>query len=191
MIRAISAKSSFVAPYLLDHEVSILSNAIFFLLVGDKSSLLLVFNASIAEHLGGAGGIGDATGLGHHRTEQTGRVGAIVVHGLQATGVHLLEAHDEHTVGGTVGDHGACHGQASRTGGAVVVDVVDGDLGKTELVEDALAASTVAVDVASDTLVDVVVGDLGIEHGLDASLVAQLIVVDLAARFDELGHSHA
>lgn len=90
-----------------------------------------------------------------------------------------------------MGDHGAGHGETGRTGGAVVVDVVDGDLGETELVEDALAAGTITVDVASNTLVDIIVSDLRVEHGLDAGLVAQLIVVDLATGLDELGHAHA
>ena len=65
-------------------------------------------------------------------------------------------------------DHVPRHVQSCRAGGTVVVDIVDGDLGHAELIEDALAAGGVAVAVAGDTLVDIVVVDLGIEKSFDA-----------------------
>ena len=90
-----------------------------------------------------------------------------------------------------MGDHSATHGQTGRASRAVVVDIVNRDVGETELVEDALAASAVTVNVAGDTLVDIVVVDLCIEHSLNTGLVAELIVVYLAAGLDKLGHAHA
>lgn len=81
--------------------------------------------------------------------------------------------------------------QAGAAGAAVVVDVVDGDLRHAELVEDALAASAVAVAVARHAHVDVVVVDARVQQRLDARLEAHLVVVDLPPRFDELGHAHA
>lgn len=68
--------------------------------------------------------------------------------------------------------------QPCRAGGAIVVDIVDGDLRHAELVEDALAAGRVAITVAGDTLVDLVVVDLGIEEGFDAGFEADFGVVD-------------
>ena len=83
------------------------------------------------------------------------------------------------------------HSKAGGASGAIIVNIVDGDLCHAELVEDALAASGVAVAVACYTLVDVVVVDLGIEHCLYAGFETELGVVDFAARFDEFGHTHA
>ena len=97
----------------------------------------------------------------------------------------------ENAVCGAVRHHVAAHVQTSRASRAVVVHVVDGDLGHAELVEHTLAAGGVAIAVASDTLVNIVVVDLGIEHSLDTSLETELSVVDLAAGLDELGHAHA
>ena len=88
-------------------------------------------------------------------------------------------------------DHVAAHIQTSRASRAVVVYVVDGDLGHAELVEHTLAAGGVAIAVAGDTLINVVVVDLSIQHSLDTGLETELSVVDLAAGLDELGHAHA
>lgn len=152
---------------------------------------LNIFSACVAKHLCSTRGIRDAPGLGHHRSEQAGGVSTVVVHRLQATGVHLLKPDHQDAVGGAVGDQGASHGQTRGSRRTVVVDVVDGNVRETELVEDALTTGTIAVDVAGHALIDVVVVDLGIEHCLDPGLVAQFIVVDFAARLDELGHTHA
>ncbi|KFY21090.1 hypothetical protein V491_03168, partial [Pseudogymnoascus sp. VKM F-3775] len=100
-------------------------------------------------------------------------------------------ADDEDAVCAAMGDDVAADVEAGRAGGAVVVDVVDGDLGHAELVEDALAAGGVAVAVACDALVDIIVADLGVEHGLDSGLEAKLGVVNFSARLDELGHAYA
>ncbi|KFY87906.1 hypothetical protein V498_06977 [Pseudogymnoascus sp. VKM F-4517 (FW-2822)] len=152
---------------------------------------LHVLDAGVAEHLGGAGGVGDAARLGHHHARGAGGVLAVVPEALQGAGVHLLEADDEDAVRAAVGDDITADVQAGRSGRAVVVDVVDGDLGHAELVEDALAARGVAVAVAGNTLVNVIVADLGVKHGLDTGLETELGVVNLSARLDELGHAYA
>jgi hypothetical protein len=156
-----------------------------------RAVLLHVLDACVAEHLGRAGGVGDAAGLGHHHGTGAGGVLAVVPEALEGAGVHLLEADDEDAVRAAVGDDVAADVQAGGAGGAVVVDVVDGDLGHAELVEDALAAGGVAVAVAGDTLVNIVVADMGVEHGLDTGLETELGVVNLSARLDELGHANA
>ena len=75
-------------------------------------------------------------------------------------------------------DHVPCHVETRRASGAIVVDIVDGDLRHAELVKDALAASRVAIAVAGDALVNVVVVDLGVQEGFDARFEAELRVVD-------------
>ena len=77
-----------------------------------------------------------------------------------------------------MGDHLAGHVQACGAGGAVVVDVVDGDGGHAELVEDALAAGGVAVAVACYAGLDGVVVKGGVEEGFNAGFEAQFVVVD-------------
>ena len=81
--------------------------------------------------------------------------------------------------------------QARGAGRAVVVHVVNGDLGHAKLVEDALAAGAVTEAVAGDGLVDVIVIDLGVEKGFDASFETEFGVVDFAPWFDEFGEADA
>ncbi|KFX92965.1 hypothetical protein V490_05049, partial [Pseudogymnoascus sp. VKM F-3557] len=159
-------------------------------LVG-STVLLLVLDTGVTEHLGGTGGVGDTASLDHHVGGGTGRVLTVVPEALEGTGVHLLEADDEDTVSATVGDDITSNVQTGGSGGAVVVDVVDGDLGHAELVEDTLTAGGVTVAVAGNTLVNIIVADLGVKHGLDTGLETELSVVNLSARLDELGHANA
>lgn len=159
-------------------------------LVG-RAVLLNVLDAGVAEHLRGAGGVGDAAGGGHHHACGAGGVLTVVPEALEGAGVHLLETDDEDTVGAAVGYDITSDVQTGGAGGAVVVDVVYGDLGHAELVEDTLPAGGVTVAVAGNTLVNIVVVDLGIKHGLDTGLETELGVVNLSARLDELGHANA
>lgn len=159
--------------------------------IESSAKLLHVFTASIAKHLGGARSSLEASGLSHHGDGRANGVLAVVEEALERARHHLLEADNHDTVGSARGDEGAAHGEAGRAGRAVVVDVVEGDLGHAELVEDALAAGGITVAVASDALVDIVVVDLGIKEGLDTGFEAELGVVDGAAGLDELGHAHA
>lgn len=152
--------------------------------------LLHVFTTGVAEELRGTGSVGDAPRGFQHGVGGRGGILPVVEVGLQTAGGHLLEANHQDAVGGAVGNGLSRHIQAGRAGRAIVVDVVDGDLGHAELVEDALSTGGVAVAVTGDALVDVVVVDLGIKHGLDASFKAQLVVVDFAPGFDELGHPY-
>ena len=145
---------------------------------GLRAVFLHVLAAGVAEHLRGAGRIRDAPRDAHHLAARAGRVGAVLEEGLQGAREHLLEADDHHAVGLAVGDHLAGHVQARGPRGAVVVDVVDGDGGHAELVEDALAAGGVAVAVAGYAGFDVVVVDGGVEEGFDAGFEAEFMVVD-------------
>jgi len=88
-------------------------------------------------------------------------------------------------------DNISCHVQSRGSCTAVVVDIVNWDLGHAELVEDSLTAGRIAVAVACDALVDIVVVDLSIQHGLDTSFETELSVVDLASGLNKLGHAHA
>lgn len=156
-----------------------------------SSVLLHVLTTCVSEHLGCAWGVGDTAGLGHHTASGAGRVLAVVPERLERSWVHLLESNNHHAVSSSVRDDITGEVKTGGAGRAVVVDVVDWDLGHAELVENALAAGGVAVAVAGDTLVDVVVVDLGVEKGLDSSLEAELGVVDLSARLNKLGHADA
>lgn len=156
-----------------------------------SSVLLHILATCVSEHLCGAWGVGDTAGLGHHAASSAGWVLAIVPKRLKRSWVHLLESNNHHAVSSSVCDDITGEMETGRAGRAVVVDVVDWDLGHAELVEDALAAGGVAVAVAGDSLVDVVVVDLGVEKGLDSSLEAEFGVVDLSAWLDELGHADA
>ena len=140
----------------------------------------------VAEQLGGTRRICDSPCLLHDQVGGSSRICAVLEECLQTSREHLLETNNQHTVRSTVGNHVAAHVQTGGASGAVIVDVVDGDAGHAELVEDALAACRIAVAVACDALVDIVVVDVRIKHGLDTSLEAELRVVDLAARLDEL-----
>ena len=77
-------------------------------------------------------------------------------------------------------DHVSSHVEACRAGGAIVVDIVDGNLRHAELIKDPLAAGGVAIAVAGDALVDIVVIDLGVEEGFDPGFEAEFGVVDYA-----------
>lgn len=81
--------------------------------------------------------------------------------------------------------------QARRAGGAIVIHIVNRDLGHAELVEDALAAGAIAVAVARNALVDIVIVDLGVEESFDAGFEAEFCIVDLTSGFDEFGEAYA
>ena len=83
-----------------------------------------------------------------------------------------------HTIRHSMTNHIPRHVQPCRACGAVVVDIVDGNLRHAELVEDALTAGRVAVTVAGNALVHIVVVDLSIEEGFDAGFEAEFGVVD-------------
>jgi hypothetical protein len=104
-----------------------------------------------------AKGIPDAPRLRHDRVFGAGWVLYVFEQGPQASGEHLFEANNHDTVGGAVGDGLPRPVQVCGAGGAVVIDVVDGDARHAELVEDALAPVGVAVAVVGGALVDGVV----------------------------------
>ena len=81
--------------------------------------------------------------------------------------------------------------QPRRARRAIIIDIVNRDLGHAKLIEYALTAGTIAIAVACDSLVDVVVVDLGVQEGFDAGFETEFGVIDLAARFDEFGQTYA
>lgn len=75
-------------------------------------------------------------------------------------------------------NHVPRHIQPCRACGAIVVDIVDGNLRHAELVEDALATGRVAKAVAGDALIDIVIVDLGVKKSFDAGFEAKFRVVN-------------
>jgi hypothetical protein len=81
---------------------------------------------------------------------------------------------------------------ASRAGGAVVVDVVDGDAGEADLVDRALAARGIAIAVPDRDLLHLVVRDAGVLEGLGPRLPRHVRVVPIPrSRLLELRHPDA
>lgn len=125
--------------------------------------------------------------------------------GTGRIGSEMYEHH--HTIRHSMTDHIPRHVQPCRACGAVVVDIVDGDLRHAELVEDALTAGRVTVAVTGDALVDIIIVDLGVEEGFDAGFEAELSIINcgdvrraegyggikftFASGFDELGETYA
>jgi hypothetical protein len=110
---------------------------------------------------------------------------------LEGTGHHLLKSNNHDTICASMGDNVACQMQTSGTSTAVVVDIVNWDLGHAELVEDSLTAGGVAVAVAGDALINIVVADVRIEESFDTSFKSELGVIDFASWLDKLGHANA
>lgn len=156
-----------------------------------RAVFLHVFTPSVAEELRRTGRVRYPSGRFQHGVRGAGRVFAVVEVGLEAAGRHLLESDDEDAVGGAVRDGLAGHVETGAPCRAVVVDVVDGDLGHAELVEDSLATGRIAIAVARHSLVDLVVVDLRVQHCLHAGFEAEFMVVDLSSWLDEFGHSYA
>ena len=144
----------------------------------------------IAKHLRRPRGIRHSSRFLHHLSRRPSRVRPILEEALQAPREHLLEANDHNTVRGAMRNGLSSHMQTSGPGRAIVVDVINRDLGHAELVEDPLAAGAVAIAVACNSLVDIIVVDLGVQQCLDTGFEAELGVVDLAARLDELGQAY-
>ncbi len=124
----------------------------------------------------------------------------MLVHGIGAVGVrraerpllHLLEADGEDAVGQAPFDELPGHEERRRARRAVVVDVVDGDAGESELVDGPLAAGRLPVDVPNAGLLDGLVGDHRVLEGLRDGLLHHVGVVPLAGLgLLELRHANA
>ena len=118
----------------------------------------------------------------HHLPSSPNRILPILPKTAQTPRKHLFEPNHHDAIRHTMADHIARHVQARGPRAAVVVDIVDGDLGHAELVEDALAAGGVAVAVAGNGLIDIVVVELGVEEGFDAGFEAEFGVIDYGER---------
>ena len=139
---------------------------------GGRDILLHELAPRIAKQLSRPRCLRDPPRLPHHLSRLLPRIRPILEEGLQAARKHLLKPHHHHTVRRAMADQIPHHVQPCRTGGTIVVDVVDRDLGHAELVEDALAAGGVAIAVAGDGLVDLIVVDAGVEEGFYAGFKA-------------------
>src|SRR6266480_5079727 len=155
-----------------------------------RTVLLHVLAARVAEELRGRWMRLEPTEL-HHRVH-------VLVHRVDAVGegraeralLHLLEAEGEDAVSEAALDELLAHEESCGAGGAVVVDVVDGDARETELVDRALPAGGLTVDVTDDGLFDLRVRNSGVFEGLRAGLLRHVgVVPGLRARLLELGHA--
>src|SRR5450830_486307 len=90
----------------------------------------------------------------HHICKALQRRWPIGVDGLQRARRHLLDADDERAIDGAAGDRLTREKKCGGTGGAIVVDVDDGNAGETDFVEHRLTAGGVAVDVPGIGLFD-------------------------------------
>lgn len=104
------------------------------------SLLFHILSSSISEHLGGTWCGCDASSGSHHLSRRTGGIAPVLPEALQTSWHHLLKANDQDAVCTAMADDIARKMQTSRSSRAVVVDVVDWDLGHAELVEDSLSA---------------------------------------------------
>lgn len=185
-MRAISAKSSLFAPYLLSCQHR----------EGDdmgiwRNVLLHIFSSSISKHLRRTRCIRNTSRDSHHLTASSSRITSVIPEALQGTRHHLLKSNNEDTICASVRDNITSQVQTSGTSTAVVVNVVNWDLGHSELVKHSLATGGVAVAVACNSLVDIVVVDMGIKHSLDTSLESELSIINLSSGLDEFGHAYA
>jgi len=153
--------------------------------------LLHIFPASVSKHLCCSWSIRDTTSCLHHLSAGTSWVGSILEVALQTSWIHLLETNNHYTVSASVANDIAGEVQACRASRAVIINIIDWDLGHAELVEHSLPAGGVSVAIAGDSLVDIVVGDLGVQQSLNASFKAKFCVIDLSSRLDKFGHAHA
>jgi hypothetical protein len=153
--------------------------------------LLNIFPSGVAKELCSTWSIRNSSGLLHDKIRCCGRVRPVLEEGLQRSRKHLLEADDHDTIGRTVADHISRHKQTSGTSRAVVVHVINGDLGHAELVEHALTAGGITVAVACYALLDIVVVDLCVQQGLNTGFETKFGVVYFSTGLDELGHANA
>lgn len=174
---AISAKSVGVAPYLEDGGngqtmVRTMSNT-------DRAdSLLHVLPPCITEHLSCPWCICSSPRNLHHLPSRSTWIGPVLVEALKGSWKHLLESNDHDTIRHTMANHSPCQMQTRRAGAAVIVDIIDWDLGHPKLVEDTLTTGRIAIAVACDTLLNIVVIDLGVKERFDASFETEFSVVD-------------
>ena len=144
--------------------------------------------AEIAQRQRHAGGIDQLVG---GRVELVERAGPVGEDGAERAGLHLLEAERQHAVERAGLDRLPRQEQRGRAGRAIVVDVDDRDAGHADLVERALAAGGVAVDIADIGLLDHVVADAGIREREPGRFRAHHRVGRVGARLDEGDHADA
>ena len=108
--------------------------------------------------------------------------------GKERTRSHFLETDCEGTLGLASENCVGSEAEGTGAGGAVIVDVDDGDTSHTELVENTLTAGGVTVDVTGSGVIDMVVSEASINEGLDGTFETEDGVV-LVTRFGEGSHA--
>ena len=156
------------------------------------SIFLHVFPASIAKQLRSDGSSLQVPHTHHGLHHGLDWVGAVAKYRGQTTLLHLLKAQGHDTVGEAASHQllGQVEGRAA--GGAVVVDIVDGDASHAQGVESSLAAGTVTVHIANTGLLYVSILDPGIIEGVGSSLLGHVGIVKVfsSARLLKLGHAN-
>src|SRR5439155_13899848 len=142
-----------------------------------RAVLLHVLAARVAEELRGRWMRLEPTELHHRVHVLVHRVGAVGESGAERALLHLLEAEGEDAVSEATLDELLAHEEGGGAGGTVVVDVVDGNAGETELLDRALPAGGLAVDVAYNSLLDLRVRNTGVVKGFRAGFLRHVGVV--------------
>ena len=107
---------------------------------GREDILLHVFPPCVAKHLCCSWCIRDSPCSSHHLSARARRIRSVVPETLQRAGIHLLESHNQNTIRASMANNISREMKTCRAGRAVVIDVVDGDLGHAKLVEYTLPA---------------------------------------------------
>lgn len=76
----------------------------------EDNLLFHILSSGISEHLSGTGGVGNATGLGHHLASGSCGILSVIEEALQTAAHHLLKSDNHDTISAAVGDGAAGHG---------------------------------------------------------------------------------
>src|SRR3990172_411328 len=152
---------------------------------------LHVLAAGVAEDLRGDRRGLESPELDHQVNVAVHGVDAVCVLGPERPFLHLLEPQGEHAVGDPALHKLLPQEERGRARRAVVVHVVDGDAREPQLVDGALAAGRLAVDVPDGSLLNFAIGDAGVLQRLRPGLLRHVGVVPGAGPWLlELGHSN-
>ena len=156
-----------------------------------RAVLLHVAQARAAKVAQGEWQLGHPYQRGRFAVEVLERAGPVVEHGANRTRVHLLEAQRQHTVHRTTLDRLPRQKECGGAGGAVVVDVDDGDTRHAHAVQRLLPGGRVAINIAHIGLLYQVIGDARISQRQACSLGRHARVGRIGAGFSERDHAHA
>ena len=137
--------------------------------------LLHVLNSGISKELGGRGTSAEATGVVHHLHELLHRVGAVLKDAPQRSWSHLLKSQGNGALRNTSSNGLSGHEEGAGACGAVVVDIEDGDLGHSHLVQRPLSAGRVTVAVPNKGLLNNIVRHSGVKQSLGDGLTSHVL----------------